>query len=215
MRARTVAALLGVGVAASGCEAGPPVVRASETRPPASPTTDPVEARLIELRATDMFDEFAEHERAAQADGARLAWENFAPIVDGERVEWTNKAELWDSIAPKIRDEALLLGPEYREPLWDTRNAIPNGISMAWNDEDTEGRGHFVEFSAAFESHEGPAERVWGYLIRRDAAGRGHLSRAMPSLTIRESDHRDAPSAIDWLRDQSWMWIFSEGRDEA
>ena len=215
MRARTVAALLSVVVAACGSEPAPPVVEASEVEATASPSpsVDPDEAKLAELRGTDQFDEFAEHERAAKADGARLAWENFAPIVDGKRVEWTNKAELWDSIAPKIRDEALLLGPEYRKPLWNTRNAIPNGISMAWNNEDTGGRGEFVEFSATYEAEEEARQRYWGFLVDTASDGTGQILRVMPALETRESDFPGQSEEADHVARAEWDWIVGASTD--
>lgn len=218
MRARVVVALLGVLGATACSDRPPPVVEASEvTETPTvtvSPTADPDEARLVELRATDMFDEFAEHERAAKADGARLAWENFAPIVDGERVEWKNKAELWDSIAPKIRDEALLLGPEHREPLWNNRNAIPNGVAMAWNNDDTEGRGDYAEFSAAYLSSRGPAERIWAVLIARHLDGRGLVHAVMPPRDFFESDYRSASDEFTAVEAHTWAWVQSQEKFE-
>ena len=213
MRARTVAALLAVVVAACGRSPAPPSVDASEVEAGESvssapdPEPDPDEARLAELRASDQFDEFAEHERAAKADGARLAWENFAPIVDGKRVEWTNKAELWDSIAPKIRDEALLLGPEHRKPLWNTRNAIPNGVSMAWNNEDTEGRGDFVEFSVTYESGGIAIQRYWAALIRRTDNDGGEVVAIMPSFDTREPDFADQAEEADHVAQRQWDWV--------
>lgn len=207
MRTRVWAAgLLAFAVAGctAGTDAGEPPPAANDAAGAPSPSR---EERLAALRATDQFDEFAEHGRAAQADGARLAWENFAPIVDGERVEWTNKAELWDSIAPRIRDEALLLGPEYREPLWDNTNAIPNGVSMAWNNEDTEGRGDYVEFSVTYQTESGPAERYWAYLVSRDQVGRGSLIRRMPAFDILERDHPDLEAATEELRSRTWSWL--------
>lgn len=220
MRAGVVAVLAGLlAVLAAGCagEPRPPVVAASEVTPSASasPSVDPDEARLAELRKTDQFDEFAEHERAAKADGARLAWENFAPIVDGKRVEWSNKAELWDSIAPKIRDEALLLGPEYRKPLWNARNAIPNGVSMVWNNEDTEGRGDYAEFTVTYLSARGAVERSWAVLVIRDTAGAGTLVDVMPAIDVVEADHADAAAATEWLRERAWAWVFEERSDDA
>jgi len=218
MRARLRVLLLVIVVAApTGCRGGePPVVRASETTPTATASVtasgDPDEARLAELRATDQFDEFAEHERAARADGARLAWENFAPIVDGERVEWTNKAELWDSIAPKIRDEALLLGPEYRKPLWNNNTAIPNTAGVPWNDAETGGRGHYAEFVATFVGRRGATERVWGFLIVTDGSGHGRVTASMPALDFREADYASAADEYDALQAHAWAWVERQER---
>lgn len=210
MRVRTVAALLSVVAAACGGEPRPPVVDASEVTPRASvsPTVDPDEARLAELRATDQFDEFAEHERAAKADGARLAWENFAPIVDGRRVEWTNKAALWDSIAPKIRDEALLLGPEYRKPLWNNSTAVANSADVQWTDRDTGGVGDYVEFISTIELGTGPVERVWGFLIERTAGG-GRITAVMPPIDLAVNQYADMADARDHLVESVWAWIES------
>jgi hypothetical protein len=202
-----MAVLLG-GCRAAGPEEPPPVVPGSE--PAASETAE--DARLAALRATDQFDEFAEHERAARADGARLAWENFAPIVDGERVEWGNKAELWDAIAPKIRDEALLLGPEYRQPLWDNTNAIPNGSAVAWNDQETEGRGNFVEFGVTAITESGPVQRYWGALISTDSAGHGTLLAEMPSVDLAESEFESEAQAQDALADRQWTWVVAQSQ---
>lgn len=191
-----------------GCRAGSDERPAPASEPVASETgsEDPREARLAALRASDQFDEFAAHERAAQADGARLAWENFAPIVDGERVEWANKAELWDAIAPRIRDEALLLGPEYRKPLWDNTNAIPNGVSMAWNNEDTEGRGDYVEFSVTYEAGDKAKERVWGFLVRRDE-GVAQIVGRMPPMDFAVDDFASAADEFDAVQERTWAWI--------
>lgn len=215
MRARVVAALLTAAVllAACGEEPAPPVVEASEVEPTrsASPTADPDEARLAELRATDQFDEFAEHERAAQADGARLAWENFAPIVDGKRVEWTNKAELWDSIAPKIRDEALLLGPEYRKPLWDQRNAIPNSVAASWNDQDTNGRGHYFEFLVTYSTTQGAAQRIWGVLVQVSPHGAGEVvARRMP-VDFPERQFGSSAQQEEVSTQLAWRWVTAQG----
>lgn len=204
----TAAALMAALIALTGCRG---VVRDAATLPttPATevPTTGPDIDRLTGLRAGDDFDEFAEHQRAAKADGARLAWENFAPIVDDKRVEWSNKAELWDSIVPKIRDEALLLGPEYRKPMWNARNAIPNGISMAWNNEKTAGRGHFVEFGVTYE-HDGIGrERYWGFLIQRDAKGAGVVMAAMPAIEVSETDFASLHDSQEALSDEEWSWV--------
>ena len=209
MRARTVAALLSVVVTACGSEPAPPVVEASEVQTTTSPSADPDEARLAELRATDAFDEFAEHQRAAKADGARLAWENFAPIVDGRRVEWTNKAELWDSIAPEIRDEALLLGPEYREPLWDNSTAVPNSAAVPWINADT-GKGDYIELLATYSAQAGPVEQVWGFLVSTDAAGNGRVVAAMPPLNFEANAFSDLAARAAELRERSWAWIESQ-----
>jgi len=192
-----------------GCRAGSDERPVPASEPVASETVseDPREARLAALRASDQFDEFAAHERAAQADGARLAWENFAPIVDGERVEWTNKAELWDAIAPKIRDEALLLGPEYRKPLWDNTNAIPNGVSMAWNNEDTEGRGDYFQFTATYEASGVPSRRYWGALIRTSTEDRGHVLVLMPSIDTTEAQFAGEAEEAEAVAERQWSWV--------
>lgn len=199
-----------------GCRAGSVERPAPASEPVASETVseDARETRLVALRASDQFDEFAPHERAAQADGARLAWENFAPIVDGERVEWANKAELWDAIAPKIRDEALLLGPEYRKPLWDNTNAIPNGSAVAWNDQETEGRGDFVEFGVTAITEAGPVQRYWGALIWTDSAGHGTLLAQMPSVDLAESDFESEAEAQDSLADRQWTWVVAQSQGQ-
>lgn len=203
MRAGVVlAVVLLLGGCRAGSDAGPPVVQASE--PVAS---EIAEERLVALRATDQFDEFADHERAARADGARLAWENFAPIVDGERVEWTNKAELWDAIAPAIRDEALLLGPEYREPLWDNANAIPNGVSMAWNNEDTEGRGDYVQFTATYQAGDGPSRRYWGALIDTSIELHGTVRLLMPPIDTTEAQFQGEAQEAEAVAERQWVWI--------
>lgn len=198
-----------------GCRAGSDERPAPASEPVASETgsEDPREARLAALRASDQFDEFAAHERAAQADGARLAWENFAPIVDGERVEWANKAELWDAIAPKIRDEALLLGPEYRKPLWDNTNAIPNSVAAVWNEEDTHGRGHYFEFLVTYAGPGKPAERIWGFLIRRGTDGSGQLLASRPSQDFRESEFESIAEQDEAATAAAWTWVEAQAVD--
>jgi hypothetical protein len=192
--------------------------------PPPSPTVtavdesevaEPVDeeaARLRELRAGDQFLEFAEHERAARAPYARLAWENFAPIVDGERVEWTNKAELWDSIAPRIRDEALLLGPEYRKPLWDNTNAIPNAVAVLWNEGDTSGRGHYIEFLATYlSSRDGPIERIWGFLFAYESDGSGRVLAARPAVDMPEREYSSIAEQDHEAKRAAWAWVQLQG----
>lgn len=163
---------------------------------------------LAALRASDDFLEFAEHERAATARFARLAYDNFSPIEGGERVDWTNKDELWDGIAPAIRDEVLLLGPEYRRPLWDDVNARPTTVSMAWNDEDTGGRGHFVEFRATYSSARGPVERYWGVLIAT-VTGAGVVVGRMEPFEVAEAEFPDMDSAFAYVQEETWAWVQS------
>lgn len=187
------------GSASEGLDAAtdPAVAHAST-----APSVDP----MAVLRASDDFLEFAGHERAPEARFARLAYENFAPRVDGQRVEWRNKDALWDSLALPIRDELLQLGPEYRQPLWDNNNARPNGVSMAWTDESTGGRGDYAEFVGTYLAESGPRQRYWGYLMRT-VNGRGMVVARMTPLEIAESDYANGIDAFERLQEVTWEWI--------
>ena len=194
-------------MALTGCQGASEGVVQPTTSERLLPGSDAASEHLARLRTSDYFDEFAEHKWAAKADGARLAWENFAPIVDGKRVEWSNKAELWDSIAPKIRDEALLLGPEYRKPMWNATRAVPNAVAMAWSDARTNGRGQYVEFSATYSGMVGPAERFWGFLIETREGQLGAVVSTLPPFDLAEADFPDLISQTDELQARTWAWI--------
>lgn len=176
---------------------------------PDATASQPVEDPITALRASDEFEEFAGHERAAEARFARLAYENFAPRVDGQRVEWTNKDALWDSLAIPIRDELLQLGPEYRRPLWDNSTAVPNSVAMAWSDESTGHRGSYVEFQGTYFTAGGPRVRYWGFLIGTKS-GSGWVVAEMPPLEVQERDFEDSLAAFARIEEVSWEWIVAQ-----
>jgi hypothetical protein len=216
---RQRAAALAAEVAAIRAEASaaePTVAPPPRTFPPPSATPSPSplptsdEARLVELRKTDAFLEFAEYPRALDAQWLKHGYANFAPHENGEiAFEWVNKAELWNSIAPRIRDEALLLGAEASRPMWNADVLIPAGTDMTWHDQLTAGRGQFVQLSAIFEDPQtkAPVERFWAFLIRTDEDLKGQVVAAMEPFDVREGDSPDYERSRDVADERMWAWV--------
>lgn len=201
-----------------------PVVTAEPTHGPSpsappteAPTTEPLpteDARLAELRLTDRFLEFAEHPRALEAPNVRYAFLAFAPKVEGEiAFEWSNKIELWNNIAPAIRDEALSLGQPPTRPMWNTDVVVPASVEMTWNTATTEGRGQVAQFNVQVEdaSTGEPFERVWVFLIGT-AAGAGAVASAMPPFDVHEADTSTFQASRHQIEERIWEWVIQHPR---
>jgi hypothetical protein len=198
----------------------PPTPVATPTATPTptpTPTPLPVdeeEARLEELRASDAFLEFAEHDRAQTAQWARFAYDEFTLSSDdaGVRAEWTNKDELWDELMPPFRDECLLAGPVATRPIWDGQIMIPVGMAPRWSNKTTEGRGQFLEASCAFV--DGESEEVvelWvGFLIQTAEDSSGRVVRQLEPFDFRESQASTYAEQDEQISEHFWAWITEE-----
>jgi hypothetical protein len=185
-----------------------PVTVEPSPSPSPSPTSD--EARLVELRKTGAFLEFAEYPRALEATWLKHGYASFAPHVNHEiAFEWVNKPELWNDIVPPLRDEVLLAGPEASRPMWNADVLIPAGLEMSWPDEVTGGRGQFVYFSAVYRDVGAgePVERFWPFLIAADEAREGRVVARMPAFELREADSSDYRASRKLVRDRMWQWV--------
>jgi hypothetical protein len=198
-------------------DAGPATPSPAATTGAATPAPPAPEPMTLEaLRATERFLELAPHDRAADAPWARFGWGLFAPQAAGETLfEWSNKAALWDELAPAFRDTCLLAGPEADRPMWDAEVLIPAGAGPAWNDDSTEGRGQFVEFSCVYDDDGAPVERFFGVLITTDVTGAGHVRALMPPFDVRESDYPDFQTSRDGVDAQLWAWVQAQPRAAA
>jgi hypothetical protein len=190
-----------------------PVVTAT---PASSPSPEPTEDPLVALRAGPDFEAFAEHDRAAATEFGFLSWNKFGYYLedeDGRSVgvaEWTNKAELWDAIAPGVRDELLLLGPEYGGDLFE-RNPIFPGVNVRWSESDTEGRGEFVEFGAFYTRSDGtPMGWTRSVLIRTVEDGRGELVAVMDPVERDPAEFPDIVAMDDLLTALGWEWVTAQ-----
>lgn len=180
-----------------------------------SETEDAREAELEELRATNRFLELAEADRAKTATWARFGYHQFAPHADGEVLfEWANKDELWNSIAPRIRDECLLAGPPATRPMWDTKVVIPAAIDPAWNDQTTGGRGQVMELSCNYMDEGQPVESIWGVLIATDDQKRGSVALISDPFVILERHHDDFDSSRQAVDGYLWDWAMAGGERE-
>ncbi|HVL98618.1 MAG TPA: hypothetical protein VM324_04930 [Egibacteraceae bacterium] len=201
----------------AGEEAQPPLAETtpvdSEPGPEPEPERDPVDPVLAELRATDRFVAFAEHDRAeaAWADGeVAFGWNNFAVVHDKQVThEWTNKTELWDEVIPPIRDQLLMLGEPYTEPMWDEERPSPASIGASWPDEVTGGRGQYVEITGRYfdEERGTPVERNWAVLIATGDDGSGELVGRMPPIELVPSQARNFRHADELVRIAAWEWV--------
>ena len=192
--------------------ASPRTATATPTRVSPTPTASPspsLDPRLIELRATDQYEELAEAPRAALAQHSRYAYENFAPRVGNETVSWPNKDDVWNQLAPAFRDEALLLGREHDLPLWHDSNAIPTGVQATWSDEMTHGRGYLFLFSVTYDAADGPRMRYRPVLVAFDKQLNGSINAEMPPFEHREADFESSIDEHDAATDNVWAWIQS------
>jgi hypothetical protein len=195
-----------------------PVVAATTEPPEPEPepeperTADPEQARLDELRAGDAFEALAEHDRAATAEWARFAWDEFtlSTNAEGVREEWTNKAELWDELMPPIRDACLLAGDEARDLIWDIQLMIPVSVNPRWSDVSTEGRGDLIVVVCSLGGVGEPTrERYFAALVERDEAGAGSVARRMEPFDISEEDAETQAAADDLAGLRLWAWVVS------
>lgn len=205
--------------------AEPPL--AEEPRPTTAPATasaiertgEPArDLRLPELRESDAFAAFAEHERAGQAGAASLGYDLFAPHRDGEIVfEWSNKAELWDGLVPGIRDQCLLAGAPRDQPLWDSAVTADGGIDPGWSTVTTQGRGQFVDFLCRFvEPGSGVGvERWWAALIATDAERNGRVVARMPAFDVRADEFASLHASREAIDLRLWSWVLEQAVVEA
>lgn len=212
-----------LGVMLLGGEPGPaPDVIPAEAadEPAAAPadepveTVDPAEAELAELRASDRYLMFAEPDRAIPADEAHtsyeIGWGAFAERRQGEIVhEWTNKAELWAQVVLPIRDELLLRGEPYSEPLWDEGKPVSASLGSTWSNETTGGRGQYIELNGVYfdEERNGPVEVVWAVLIARQSDGSGEVVAEMPPMEIVPQDAEGFMHSRQLIRRATQDWV--------
>jgi hypothetical protein len=124
--------------------------------------------------------------------------------------EWTNKGQLWDSLAPDFRQEALRLGDENHTPEWPGVTAIPASANVRWDNEDTMGRGEFVEFFADYVDAEGrQIERIWPVLIRTRTDGSGEISARMPPFNLVAADFANYQEQNEERGRREWAWVLS------
>jgi hypothetical protein len=182
--------------------------------PTPTPEVDEEQARLEELRASDAFVEYAEHDRAQTGQWARFAYDEFTLSTDdaGVRAEWTNKAELWDELMPAFRDECLLAGPVATRPIWDGQIMIPVGLAPRWSDASTSGRGQFIDAVCVFLNTEQDevVERWMGALIRTRSNGSGEVLRKSQFFDVSESSAESREERTEMVRKEFWEWITEE-----
>jgi hypothetical protein len=118
-----------------------------------------------------------------------------------------NKAELWNSIGPRIRDEALLLGPVASRPMWNADVLIPAGTNMTWPDTATGGRGQFVQFRVIYQDGDAPVQRVWAALIATGEDRSGRVVRQMEPFDVREPDAVAHAASLELIDDRLWQWV--------
>lgn len=219
-------------VSASVSAAAEPTAPANEpaataTAPPSDPTVDPTaepvltptpepDEELAELRASSRFLELAEHDRAQGARWSQFGYELFAPRAEGSNAfEWENKAELWDTLATRFRDDCLLAGEPADRPLWETRTNVESGIAPAWSNEVTGGRGQFIRFDCSLQRPDGTyADQVGGALISSDAGGTGEVVAVMEPFQVDEPDYPDFDSAAQAVDDRTWAWVQEQPKVE-
>jgi hypothetical protein len=204
----------------------PPVVAAEPTSTPVvtatpepSPSPEPTEDPLIALRAGPDYEAFAEHERAQASERGFLSWGSFRYYLEDDQgrsigvADWTNKAELWDALAPGIRDELLVLGPEYREAYY--RNPIFPSVNVRWSQSDTDGRGDYLEFGAFYTRPDGnPMAWTRSVLIRTLPDGRGEVVAVMDPVERDPTDFPDIVAMDDLLATLGWDWITAQAIPE-
>ena len=187
---------------------------AAEGEGPAGSEEQPaVDPALAELRATDHYVALAEHDRAAAAVAAGIedfGWNNFAIVHDGQVThEWTNKAELWDEVVPPIRDELLLLGVPFTEPMWDETNPSPASIGAGWPNDVTGGRGQYIQVTGRYhdEGRATPVEVKWAVLIVTHDDGSGEVVAHMPPVELVPSQATSFRHARELTRLAAWEWV--------
>lgn len=180
----------------------------------AAEAVDPAEAELAELRASDRYLMFAEPDRAIPADEDYtlydIGWGAFAERVQGEIVhEWTNKAALWAQVVLPIRDELLLRGEPYTDPMWDEDNPWPASLGSRWSNGTTGGRGQYIELNGRYfhEEQNRPVEVVWAVLIARQPDGSGEVVAEMPPMEVAPEDAEGYMHSRQGIRDAAWMWV--------
>jgi hypothetical protein len=170
----------------------PPSEMASEPR---STTTEETRAeRLARLRKTDAFVEFANWDRARAAPNYERALGAFSWYDPGRdsHVGFINAKRLWNDIAPPVRDDLLLTGPEYRGPILDDR--VRGGITGSYERRGEESQ--LIAFLAPFKDLNGvPMGRVNAVLIDvsdqqgDEAYARGRLLARMKPFTVAPEDY--------------------------
>ncbi len=181
------------------------------TQPYATLPSDFGTADLEALRASDAFEVFAEWDRAITVEYSQLAAGNFAPQENDEVLyEWDNVEDLWNSIAPVIRDDALLAGPEWTEPLWDNVEIVTAHVAVPWNNETTQGRGDVIRFEVVLDRANAAVLRSYVVLIATDQVeGRqiGYVNARMPAFDYREVDFASAAELRTASLDRIWEWV--------
>jgi hypothetical protein len=158
-------------------------------------TTEETRAeRLARLRKTDAFVEFANFDRARTAPNYERALGAFS-WYDARRdsyVGFINAKQLWNQIAPPVRDDLLLQGDEYRGPILDDR--VKGGITGSY--ERRGERSQLIAFLAPFKDADGaPMGRVNAVMIavsdqrEDDAYARGRLLTRMKPFTVAPEDY--------------------------
>lgn len=184
----------------------------ASTDPPADtnsdtpPADDGVDAQLAELRASDRYLAIAPHDRAAGLEwppGMDGAWESFQWFRT-----YSNQEVLWDEVVEPIRDDALLAGEPYTEPIWDEQHPVPAYVPNGWTNDTTEGRGDAYTFAVRFLRADGePVERWHAVLIGTDAEGAGEVVARMQPFDLRREDAPDFPSAVEMAFERVWEWV--------
>jgi hypothetical protein len=170
--------------------------RPSETasEPQSTATEETRAERLARLRKTDAFVEFANWDRARTAPNYERAVGAFSWYDErrDSHVGFTNAKRLWNQIAPPVRDDLLLTGPEYRGPILDDR--VRGGITGSYERRGEESQ--LIAFLAPFKDVNGvPMGRVNAVLIDvsdqqgDEAYARGRLLARMKPFTVAPEDY--------------------------
>lgn len=122
--------------------------------------------------------------------------------------DWTNKAEIWDSLAPVLRDEVAALGEPTDDPVWPEANPNEARGQTRWSDTSTGGRGELVEFMAQFLNSEGVVvERVQAALVSTNADGSGIVVARMEPFEVEKDDYPGFLEYIDHVAETEWAWV--------
>ena len=185
----------------------------------ASPALTPTPGRLDALRASDAYLEFAEASRARTAPGAGLAYDSFGwHGTDGHEYWFRHRSALWNTVVSPIRDDLLLQGTEFREPLFDVRGK-PSHPFVAFYPREP-GELQLVAFVCPFiDKGSDVAVRVHAVLLdvveEGSYRGQASLRARMTPFTVSASDYENWTAlATEGIKPELLAWVLQSGQSK-
>ena len=160
---------------------------------------------IATLRTGEDYDAFADADRAQSADGGSATIGNFLSVTrrGGETVEvpFSNQAELWNQIAPSVRDDLLLAGDEFVGSAVEDVDLAPTVATVM---PQQGGKPQVMYFLGDYRTAQGEAEvRVRTFLLETDRQRTGRVVADLAPFELSPSSYSTVEELLTAVESRS------------